>query len=148
MAVPADSLFIYGNFLSGIENGLLLSRTLNKIDKKSYKELFSKIKTEDAKKTIVQDLKIGSEQEKRTIDTIYLDLGCFSALVQLEKLVDENDFRYKMNKIGEKLLMDTYNYELIDQLIDVIPDKEFQKIEYRRMLLRLIYNHLTTEKIQ
>ncbi|RPD89707.1 hypothetical protein EGM88_15780 [Aureibaculum marinum] len=142
---PKDSIFHYMNFLSGFENGLVLHGFLNKIDRKSYKNLFLELKQEKIKKSIIKKLETGKGLEKDIVHCIVEDLGCLVLLVDINKLVDKNDFRYKMLRLGEEIGNKQEYNSLIDMLIDQIPEREFKKIEYRRIVIRLVYFKLHFE---
>ncbi|MET7030806.1 hypothetical protein [Sediminicola luteus] len=139
LSVPKDQQFEYKNALMGFENGLLQIGLLENVDKASYLKLTHTLISKNQIKNNELKFVKGDRLEREFVDSIYQDLGCYSALVELYKLVDKNDFRYKIYNIGGHLQSDPNNTDLLISLIELIPESEFQKIEYRRIVLRSIY---------
>ena len=138
---------LYLNIHSAFENFLMSSNYLNGIDKKSYNDLLDKI--ENGQLNINLEETLGKDY---TIFESYFftplgyvtDLACYDFLTENLKLIQKRDFRYKIYKFllrkdnaGSKL-----NYADMRQLISLIPKHEFNKLIYRRILIKEIFINL------
>jgi len=132
------------NVFNLFENYLLIEKQLNGVSKKSYLDLFDKI----ANKNIDYSVTEKFNQEIPHIEYIINpsgggtmeDIGCLDYINSFLKIVDKNDFQFKLfEKLTDYHYEDWNNISLIKEMINIIPEKEFEKITYRKVIIRLAY---------
>ncbi|MFC0879003.1 hypothetical protein ACE01N_20580 [Saccharicrinis sp. FJH2] len=134
----------YLNCHTGFENYLLYSNYLDGINKSSYFDLINKIAID----SLIPDLKNELGQDYYIFDECFysplgyiIDLGCYEFIIKDLNLVNRQDFRYKVYSLmlNENSQGSTLDCEDLKELIKIIPDKEFKKITYRKLLIKEIF---------
>ena len=139
----STNLNLKRNVFEIFENYLLINNQLNGINKKSYLELFDKIAKKNIDYSITEKFNLEIPNIEYIINPaggILEDIGCLDYIYSFLNIVDKNDFQFKFYK---KLTYFTYedwdNNDLIKEMVKAIPEKEFGKITYRKVIIRIAY---------
>ncbi len=152
-ALYGDSvdLPIIKNIHSLVENRLLQAGVLNGIAKADYQSLFKnanwshqKLKLDGTLKKVLYQM----EELFASPSGFIQDLGCYDFLSERLKLLKQDDFRFKIYQLllDEEISGDYMKDDTIIELINTIPDGEFEKVVYRRLIIKALVIRLLENK--
>ena len=153
-----DSIFneehLHSNIHHLYENYLLKNGHLEKVTQKSYIKLFQNLYTD----TLLFQTRENFENEFNhnpnllfTSPSAFIaKSGCIDYLFKHLKLIDDSNWRIKwLIKYNELEAEGFYDFKspksqkIIEELISIVPKKDFESITNRRHLLNLMYHYST-----
>ncbi|MCC8358909.1 hypothetical protein [Salinimicrobium sediminilitoris] len=146
---PIEGKPIYKqNIHSLFENLLLREKYLNEVSKTGYRDLLKKVSQNKIEGDILGKFKEDLEFDPYMLFPTNSFLSCYGYLFEQLNILDESDhsiWQYKFALAYNKFeaygnLKSDSNY-LLDAL-NKIPEKEFEKIMYRKLFLDLIFMEL------
>ncbi len=129
------------NIHSLLENRLLQEEVISGISKQDYLNFFKEANWTGIRakldSNLIRDLNL-MEDLFALPSSFIQDLGCYEFLVERIHLVEEGDFRFEVYQslLKEQMSGKLMNCEEIVDLINIIPEREFEKMVYRRLVLK------------
>ncbi len=127
-----------------MENILLQAGVLNGISKSDYQSLFQNANWSQQKLKLDSELKEDLSQREVLFASpsgFIQDLGCYDFLAERLKLLEEEDFRNKIYQLllDEEMSGAYMKDNTVIELINTIPNSEFEKIVYRRLIIKALF---------
>jgi hypothetical protein len=146
---PTEGKQIYKeNIHSLFENLLLQENYLTEISKSGYSSLLRSVERNEVKYELIEKFKTELEFDPYLLFPTNSFLSCYGYLFEQLNILNKEDktnWQYKFglayNKFEAFGNLDTNSQYLLDAL-NKIPDKEFEKIIYRKLFLDLIFMEL------
>jgi hypothetical protein len=145
-----ENLELKSNIYQYWENFLLANGDLKGIDKKSYSELFIEILEPNVLDSTLADfhnrLNFNPDYLLDESQTYLITFGCFDYLNKQLKIIDEQNWRMKMigkfselERVGYPFYDNPDSNYLILEMLELVPNKKFENILYRRQFLYFTY---------